>query len=318
MPDESENPYDILRVAEDATDAEVKRRYHEAVKDCHTDVNQQGDEERLRKVNRAYEELRTEGRRKAFSERRARDQAKARAAEAAAARRARAPNAARSRAYGDRFRAEARPGSSSAPPPPRPSSGERQQPQGAPRPRTSSGEPRRGAHPPTATPSPPTTSPSSTPPTRRRYHRLSEVIGRTIRTHLLIPAVASVVGSIWAESTLQTSEYSQPYGKAIVLLATIGCVTGIPALAASLVFDVSAWQRGAARFAIVDIPEWHRHLLFASAILPPAVYLVAHWGEKFADYGPRYGPPQLFWWLAPVGLLVAHLAALCRRAMTER
>lgn len=144
----------------------------------------------------------------------------------------------------------------------------------------------------------------------------SEIVGATLKAHLLIPTIASLLGAIWAETTLQTSEHSYPYGKAVVFLATVSLWTGAPAMIASLVFDWHAWERGASRFAIKNLPDWHHGLLIAAAGLPPIIYAATHWGHRFFANG--YGPPHLFWWLAPVALLVTHCGCLCWRAATER
>lgn len=66
------NPYDVLGVEKDASDEEVKDAYREKAKEHHPD--QGGDEEKFKEVQKAYEEITSEGgfdgKRRGFNRRR--------------------------------------------------------------------------------------------------------------------------------------------------------------------------------------------------------------------------------------------------------
>ena len=63
--------YDILKISSDASDADVKRAYHELAKIYHPDLNPQNRsmaEHRFRLLNEAYMQLRTHKNRQAYNQ----------------------------------------------------------------------------------------------------------------------------------------------------------------------------------------------------------------------------------------------------------
>ncbi|WP_437982913.1 J domain-containing protein [Sorangium sp. So ce117] len=78
----SRNPYRVLGVSETATDAELKERFRRLAKECHPDKNggDAASNERMAKINAAYDELRDPARRAAVDERLRAERAKRNAA----------------------------------------------------------------------------------------------------------------------------------------------------------------------------------------------------------------------------------------------
>ncbi len=77
------NPYRILGVSRDADDEDIRRAYRRLVKQEHPDAgagNAGSNEERFRRLNEAYETIRTENRRKTYERERLRDRTGSRSA----------------------------------------------------------------------------------------------------------------------------------------------------------------------------------------------------------------------------------------------
>jgi curved DNA-binding protein CbpA len=96
--------YKDLRLPEGASQEEIKRQHRKLVRRFHSDVNTTGDEDELKKVNRAYETLTNESKRKARAAEKAKTEADKRAEQARAARADRARSAAQAQTVGDQFR----------------------------------------------------------------------------------------------------------------------------------------------------------------------------------------------------------------------
>jgi hypothetical protein len=127
---------------------------------------------------------------------------------------------------------------------------------------------------------------------------------------------ASVVGTIWADTTFEVNGNSG-YGPAIVFLFKVSAFTSIPAFAASVLFDLHAASTGSTKFALRHMPTWHKVLLVVAAVAPPLLVVLAHAGTNFSTWSPSpSGPPQWFWWVAPVTMAIVHALCLLGRAST--
>ena len=125
---------------------------------------------------------------------------------------------------------------------------------------------------------------------------------------LAVSVVASVIGCIWAATSVQTVSGSTPYLQGLGLLGLVSVSTGIPAVAISWIFDVFAWRQGRHDFAIYGWPSWHQITVATGAIVG-AILLVF-----LPRTGNHFGPPKSFWWIAPSFMLVLHGLCLLARA----
>jgi hypothetical protein len=143
--------YKDLRLPEGASQEEIKRQHRKLVRRFHSDVNTTGDEDELKKVNRAYETLTNESKRKARAAEKAKTEADKRAEQARAARADRARSAAQAKTVGDNFR------SGTTQPPPFGGSSGTYRSSGSRMPPTGTGQPW-SSPPPSVPPSPPVMS----------------------------------------------------------------------------------------------------------------------------------------------------------------
>jgi hypothetical protein len=125
--------YARLKVNEAASSQEIKKAHNKLARELHTDVNSDGDEERLKKINEAYDTLGNPDRRKAYDKsRKVLAQARERQERARAERERRRRSQSDAKVFGDRMRGHAgsaaphAPPPRSSPPPRQPSTGPQQ------------------------------------------------------------------------------------------------------------------------------------------------------------------------------------------------
>jgi hypothetical protein len=145
---------------------------------------------------------------------------------------------------------------------------------------------------------------------------LTSAIWTSIYSIVLVGGLASVLGSPWAATTLQTTAASIPYVGALKFLLGIALSTCIPAVIISVGFDVCASRANLPGAAIKEWPNWHRNIVMAAAVLGPSLYFAIHWGEKFGGGSP-FGPPREFWYIAPVLMLSVHTFSLLIRLVRK-
>jgi hypothetical protein len=163
--------------------------------------------------------------------------------------------------------------------------------------------------------------PRSTVPKKRRHASWSLAGSITFDLALIVGVgvLASLIACPWAATTFQKVSGVIPYGEGLRFLLTVAACTGCIAVALSICFDVYAWSIGSGRSAIRGWPAWQGGLVFAAAILAPALYFATHYGDNFARVGgSNFGPPKLFWWLGPIAMVAAHGISLLFRATEDQ
>jgi hypothetical protein len=126
------NPYDVLKINEDASDQEITKHFRDLARELHPDNGTRPNEEEFKEISGAYERL-TRNRKlcdEQLAQARRKAEADRRAKQKEAVRQRRRPSSADVRAYGERLRGESggRPGKPSSPrpkappqtPPPKP------------------------------------------------------------------------------------------------------------------------------------------------------------------------------------------------------
>ena len=141
-----------------------------------------------------------------------------------------------------------------------------------------------------------------------------------LRESFMVPftvgAVATLVGSIYAATTFETTSGNTPYLHGIIFLAKLAGVTGGLAVVVSWFADFAFSRRGGREgYAIHGAPPWHIRLIVAAAVVPPVIFAIDTWNSH--DWNSNnsgvYGPPVYFWYLAPVSMLLVHVVCLLVR-----
>jgi hypothetical protein len=165
-------------------------------------------------------------------------------------------------------------------------------------------------------------------PYARQHRALRTAMRRSWKVVFAIALTSLLPGTIFATYTFTTTPESFPVGKAFSTILRIALVTGIAAVLVSWLYDVVSWRQKATDFALLDWPLWHRILVGAAAVCPPAIVVLLHKSAieaaearvpagKVAFYpwgaSSPYGPPPYFWWLAPSAMLAVHIVCLTIR-----